>query len=255
VAEAAAGYVELATEMPDVFRCVWRRTGSDPRGASATVLPDACTDIVVDRSGTAVLVGPTMLPHRHALETSVTLRGLRLQPWAVPLLFRLTAGDVRDAVLPLDALVGSRWAREVAEDVWHGRIPRPWRTVDTTPWQMNLVKGLLLAPSRSVEVTGRDWGVSERQARRITRDLTGLSPRELAHVGRLQRLLPLMDRADHPLAELATEVGYTDQAHMSRDLRRLAGTTPRELRHERANLDTWPGGRLITGTLDLVTNG
>lgn len=248
----AEGYDELAAELPDVFRCVWRRTGSDVRGASATVLPDGCADIIVDQSGEAVLVGPTLLPHRHALDPSVTLRGLRLQPWAVPLLFRLTATEVRDRVLPLDALVGSRLAREVADEVWHGRVPRCWRSVDTTPWQMDLVKGLLRAPSGSIEVTGRDWGVSERHARRTIRDLTGLSPRELGHVGRLQRLLPLLDEARFPLARLATEVGYTDQAHMSRDLKRLAGATPLRLLHERAEVDAWPGGQVLTGTRDLV---
>ncbi|WP_109507727.1 helix-turn-helix domain-containing protein [Nocardioides speluncae] len=246
------GYVELPAELPDVFRCAWRRTGSDLGGASATVLPDGCADIIVDQSGGAVLVGPTLLPHRHALGSKVTLRGLRLQPWAVPLLFRLTATEVRDRVLPLDALVGSRWAREIAAEVWRGRVPRRWRSIDTTPWQMDLVKGLLRAPSGAVEVTGREWGVSERHARRAVRDLTGMSPRELGHVGRLQRLLPLLDEARFPLARLAAEAGYTDQAHMSRDLKRLAGVTPLSLRRERSGAAAWPGGRLLTGTEDLV---
>lgn len=247
-----SGYDELAAELPDVFRCLWRRTGAQARGASATVLPDGCSDIVVDHSGEAVLVGPTLLPHRHALDPSVTLRGLRLQPWAVPLLFRLTATEVRDRVLPLDALVGSRLARQVADEVWRGRVPQCWRSIDTTPWQMDLVKGLLRAPSGSIEVTGRDWGVSERHARRTIRDLTGLSPRELGHVGRLQRLLPLLDEARFPLARVATEAGYTDQAHMSRDLKRLADATPLRLVQERAEVAAWPGGRLLTGTRDLV---
>ncbi|OHV56592.1 DUF6597 domain-containing transcriptional factor [Pseudofrankia sp. BMG5.36] len=198
-----AGYAEFAAQMHDVFRCTWRRLGSVRRGASATVLPDACADVVVDQSGSAVLVGPTMIPHRHELDASTSLRGLRLQPWAIPLLFRTTASDLRDQVISLEDLLGSRMARAVAEAVWHGRVPACWRAVDTSPWQIDLVKGLLTAPSSLVEHTGRRIGVSERQARRTTRQLTGLSPRELAQVGRLHRVLPLLDREDHPLATAA----------------------------------------------------
>lgn len=246
------GYAERPIGMPDVFRCTWQRNGSVPLGARAIVLPDACADIVVDPSGSAVLVGPTMVPHRHSLAERVTLRGLRLQPWAVPLLFRTTASELRDRVLPLDALLGTGPARDVAAEVWHGRLPAYWRGIDTSPWQMELVKSLLRASSGEVELTGRDRGISQRHARRTTRELTGLSPRELAHVGRLHRLLPLIDRAD-PLAVIAAEAGYTDQAHMSRDLRRLTGATPRRLREERADPGSRSGAMVLTEVSNLLT--
>lgn len=246
------GYVEVATAMPQVFRCAWRRLGSTPRGARATVLPDACADIVVDQTGAAVLVGPTMIPQRHALDESVTLRGLRLQPWAAPLLFRTTAAGLRDQVLPLDGVLGSALARDVAESVWDGRLPSSWRTIDVSPWQVDLVKRLLHAPSGTIERTVRDRGVSQRQARRATRDLTGLSPRELAHVGRLHRLLSLIDHA-HPLAVAAAEAGYTDQAHMSRDIRQLTGVTPRRLRDERIDPASCGGAGALAEVSDLLT--
>lgn len=245
------GYAEFASELPDVFRCSWQRSG--PGGASATVLPDACADVVVDQSGAAVLVGPTMTPHRQELDPALTLRGLRLQPWAIPLLFRSTARQVRDEVLPLDALLGDRAARAVAEAVWHQRLPQAWTRVDTSPWQMGLVRGLLRASSGAIERTGRDRGMSERQARRMMRELTGLSPRELAHVGRLHRLLDLIDRSDHSLATVATDSGYSDQAHMTRDLKQLTGVTPRSLRHERRDLDGWTSDRQVTTVADLIT--
>ena len=250
---AELGYVEHPTDLPEVFRCSWLRRGEVPRGARATVLPDACADVVVDHRGAAVLVGPTMTPHRLALDSSVELRGLRLQPWSIPLLFRTTATDLRDRVLALDDLLGSRVARRVSDDVWQGRVPAYWRTVDTTPWQMDLVRGLLRAASGGVEHTGRHLGVSEREARRTTRRLSGLSPRELAHVGRLDRLLPLIDRADHPLAAVAADVGFTDQAHLTRVLRRLTGATPRALRDERTDGASWVGERTLAEIGDLRT--
>jgi AraC-like DNA-binding protein len=246
------GYVELATVLPDVFRCAWQRHGSVADGARATVLPDACSDVVVDQSGAAVVVGPTMIHYRHELEASVVLRGLRLQPWSIPLLFRTTAQELRDRVLSLDDLLGSRLARRVSEDVWRGRVPDHWRTVDTTPWQRDLVTSLLRAPAGVVEHTGRGLGVSEREARRATRRLTGLSPRELSSVGRLHRLLPLLD-LDHPLSAVAVDAGFTDQAHMSRALRLLAGTTPGGLRAERAGADAWLADQVLAEVRDLLT--
>ncbi|AEH10797.1 MULTISPECIES: helix-turn-helix domain-containing protein [Protofrankia] len=247
------GYAELATEMPEVLRCSWHRRGSVPQGANATVLPDACADVVVDQFGAAVLVGPTMAPHRLELEPSVVLRGLRLQPWAIPLLFRTTANELRDQVLSLGDLLGSRLARQVTHDVWRGRVPSCWRTVDTTPWQMNLVKSLLHASGGVIEHTGRSLGVSEREARRTARRLTGLSPRDLAQVGRLHRLLPLIDHSDHPLAVVAVDAGFTDQAHMTRVLKLLTGTTPRSLRDERAGVDAWSADRILAEVADLLT--
>jgi AraC-like DNA-binding protein len=250
-----AGYAEFASEMRDVFRCSWRRLGSVPRGARSTVLPDACADVVVDQSGAAVLVGPTMVPHRFALDPTTALRGLRLQPWAIPLLFRTTGTDLRDQVLSLEDLMGSRVAREAAESVWEARVPSCWRSTDTSPWQIDLVKRLLDAPSSLVEHTGREVGVSERQARRTTRQVTGLSPRELAHVGRLHRLVSMLDRGDHSLAVTAVEAGYTDQAHMTRVLKRLTGATPRRLRDERADLEHPGGDQALREVADLLTVG
>lgn len=247
------GYVEQPCGPPDAFRCAWVRRGSVPRGANATVLPDACADIVVDETGTAVLVGPTMIPHRLALHPSVTFRGLRLQPWAIPLLFRTTATALRDQVLPLDALLDSRVAQEVAAEVWAGRMPACWSNLDTSPWQIDLVKRLLHAPSGAVELTGRTVGVSERQARRTTRELTGFSPRELAHVGRLHRLLPLIERGDHSLASIAAQAGYSDQAHMTHDLKVITGVTPRALRDERLDPGRWSRDRSIGSAADLLT--
>ncbi|MBO9523492.1 MAG: helix-turn-helix transcriptional regulator [Nocardioidaceae bacterium] len=247
-------YVEQPCDLPDAFRCVWVRRGSLAPGAGATVLPDACTDIVVDATGTAVVVGPTMTPHRLALLPAVTFRGLRLQPWSIPLLFRTTAADLRDRVLPLQDLVAPRVAEEVAAAVWAGQVPRCWSSIDTSPWQMSLVKGLLHAPSGGVERTGWSTGVSERQARRTTRELTGLSPRELAHVGRLTRVVSLIDRPGRSLASIAVQSGYSDQAHLTRDLKQLTGVTPRALRVERADPALWTQDRTVASARDLVTH-
>ncbi|MFF4739506.1 helix-turn-helix domain-containing protein [Streptomyces sp. NPDC001262] len=55
----------------------------------------------------------------------------------------------------------------------------------------------------------------------------GLSPKSIARIARLQRVMLLM-RSTHPpsWAEVAATCGYTDQSHLNRDFRLLTGCTP-----------------------------
>jgi AraC-like DNA-binding protein len=46
---------------------------------------------------------------------------------------------------------------------------------------------------------------------------------------RLRRFLALGEEAGGGLATLAAEAGYADQAHLTRECRRLTGRTPAEL--------------------------
>lgn len=55
----------------------------------------------------------------------------------------------------------------------------------------------------------------------------GLAPKTLDRVLRFERMLRLLERGGAPLAGLALDGGYFDQAHMIRDFRDFAGCTPR----------------------------
>ena len=54
----------------------------------------------------------------------------------------------------------------------------------------------------------------------------GLSPRQLARIGRFERAQALA-QAGMPLAETAHRAGFADPAHLTRDWREFAGVTPR----------------------------
>jgi AraC-like DNA-binding protein len=77
-------------------------------------------------------------------------------------------------------------------------------------------------------------GLSARQLRRRCLPLFGYGPRRLARVLRLGRALEAA-RAGTPLAQVAAGCGYADQAHLSREVRALAGTTPAGLLRELAS--------------------
>lgn len=78
--------------------------------------------------------------------------------------------------------------------------------------------------------------LSERQLLRRFRAAVGYGPRTLARVLRFQRFVaiawtPAAEADDRrgDLALLAAELGFADQSHLTRECRRLAGTTPAQL--------------------------
>ncbi|HEV2865322.1 MAG TPA: AraC family transcriptional regulator [Allosphingosinicella sp.] len=75
-------------------------------------------------------------------------------------------------------------------------------------------------------------GISRwRFARRLRRE-TGLSPRDLRRQLRVAYARRLIEKGE-TLAEAALRAGFSDQAHMTRQLRSLLGVTPAALRRSR----------------------
>ena len=75
------------------------------------------------------------------------------------------------------------------------------------------------------EKTGR----SRKQLLMGFRTHVGLGPKTVARIMRFNRVVAALRRAPQPsLARLAADCGYFDQAHLNRDFREFAGTTPVE---------------------------
>lgn len=75
-----------------------------------------------------------------------------------------------------------------------------------------------------------DVGFSRRHLGALVRAECGVTPKELQRVARFQRSRDLLVRAartgTRDLAGVAASSGYADQAHLTREWRRLAGCTP-----------------------------
>jgi AraC-like DNA-binding protein len=68
--------------------------------------------------------------------------------------------------------------------------------------------------------------ISERTLQRLTRDRLGLSPKWLIQRRRLHDAVENIKSGQGSLADLANRLGYTDQAHFTRDFKRVIGMTP-----------------------------
>jgi AraC-like DNA-binding protein len=71
-------------------------------------------------------------------------------------------------------------------------------------------------------------GISERQLHRRFSAAIGYGPKMFQSVLRFQRLLKTARemRGEQSMAHLAASAGYADQAHMTRDVQRLANLRP-----------------------------
>jgi AraC-like DNA-binding protein len=67
--------------------------------------------------------------------------------------------------------------------------------------------------------------------RRLAEEHT--SWRHVVDRARLEICLRMLRNTDHPLAAIAHEVGYSDQAHLTRAIRRWTGESPSDYRRRR----------------------
>jgi AraC-like DNA-binding protein len=85
-------------------------------------------------------------------------------------------------------------------------------------------------PAR-VEQLSQKLGISSRQLQRRFTSAIGYGPKMFQSVLRFQRLLRLFGSDAQPLslAHAAIDAGYSDQAHMTREVKRFAGRSPSAL--------------------------
>ena len=90
---------------------------------------------------------------------------------------------------------------------------------------LNQAGRVILASGGRVRVEDLAYrvGWSRRKLERQFARHVGLSPKALCRVARLQELVTRL--GTQPLAHLALDLGFADQAHLSRDFRSLAGQT------------------------------
>ncbi|BCJ69914.1 helix-turn-helix transcriptional regulator [Polymorphospora rubra] len=220
-------YGEQASAVPGTVR--WRGTGSGP-DHDVRVLPDGCMDLIWSDRGGLLVAGPDTVAHLATRRDGETTIGLRFPPGTGPAVFGLPAHELRDRRVPLSDLWPAADVRRLAGLA--ARSPYPGRVLEAAALDRlragpgaDPVAGEVAARLRageSVAATAAAVGLGERLLHRRSRTLFGYGPKTLARILRMQRALALVD-AGRPAAEVAATSGYADQAHLSREVRALAG--------------------------------
>jgi AraC-like DNA-binding protein len=163
--------------------------------------------------------------------------GARFHPGAAPELLRLPASELRDAHAPLAALRPALAARldarlAAARDPLAALEQELLRALDglsAPDRQVRAAAALLGDGSLGVADVAARVYLSERQLQRRFVERVGYGPKVFQRVARFQRAARRLRRGGAGLAGAAASAGYADQAHLTRESRRLSGLTPREL--------------------------
>jgi AraC-like DNA-binding protein len=178
-----------------------------------------------------------------SIQRSIRQEGIELflTPAGASALLGIAAADSVDRVVSLDAL--GQGPRELVDRMrsqprWEHRFAlleewlvqayrrhQPHRLVE---W---MVQELRQRRAPRLDALARASGYTSRHLSRVFSNHVGVSPKRFARIARFQDLVAHVRHHPAPPAwsRLAWELGYSDQAHLIRDVRHFAGATPTAL--------------------------
>ena len=214
-----------------------------PSGAvrQSAIVPDGCSDLIWS-SGSLRIAGPDRTAKIEQLPPGATVIGLRFQPGALAAWLRVPTSELVGERVRLEQFWGAE-ARRIADWVSEGRSPaevaarletamarRAAGMKGEADWAgaiFRLVEDHTPFDGQLIDRLVGETGVSERTLRRRCHEAFGFGPKTLDRILRFQRFIRLArDVGQAGLAGIAFEAGYSDQAHLTRETRELAGFTP-----------------------------
>ena len=218
--------------------CLWTAVLPDTPSV-ADVTPDGCTDLIWQSGYGAYIAGPDTGPAPAPLPPGTIVIGARFRPGAGGAAFGIPLAALRDQRVDLadclPALAGSL-AGDLPADTALQVVTRvSAQLASAGPPDHAVMHGArLLAGRSSVAELSDELGLSERQLLRRFDTAVGYGPKTLHRVLRFQRVVRHLTAGgpSPDLADLAVLAGYADQAHMTREISRLAGRPPGALVRE-----------------------
>jgi AraC-like DNA-binding protein len=218
------------------------------RGPTAIdVVPDGCIDIYWTGGGLQI-AGPNTEVVTITMPSAAKLAGVRFHPGVAGRWLGVPATELVNRHQPLDEVWDRRAVDELSDRLAHAGsaaaaamvleqalIARLPEVAPADPIVEATVAAMIRAGSTTKSVVGEliaDFSWSERTLRRHSHEAFGYGPKTLERILRFQRFLRLLPAAQVPLAVLASEAGYADQAHLAREVRRLSGQSPSGLMAE-----------------------
>lgn len=246
-------------EVPESLRrklaCVWRLRDPDPSPDGDVVFPDGRCELIVhlgtpmacwqlDRGWVpqdpVMFAAQQRAPIRLAALGPLDCFGIRLQPAASALIPGVKLPALRERIIPLGdldpgfALALSRTVRASSATESESRL---WQLLESRlaspPLDESVEKSVAALDDACGQVRISDLagmlGLPMRRLQARFQASVGLTPKEYSRVLRLQSAIRLIDADRAPLANIAVDVGFCDQAHATRELQSLTGLTPARL--------------------------
>lgn len=231
-----------APALTDVVSSVWIQQVGDRRMEQQHV-PHGGAEVRCVLGEAPRLLGPLTTATYQEIPADGTVVGVRLRPGVLGGLVGMSADELVDQDIP-------------GSDIWRdqgrltdllGEAATPWAALarlqsfvarnvgEPDPLVNEAVRNLMPRHGSGTAALPALLSISARQLRRRCRAAVGVGPKELhrvlrfqGFVARVQSSVAQQGAAEADLARWAVEAGYHDQAHLSRECRRLIGVTPGE---------------------------
>ncbi len=243
---------EPPPHLADSVQAIWCARGTREEFATPEpIVPDGCVEIIFNladpfRNGEvqplALLAGQMTGPVVAVPTGAVDLIGVRFRPGRAGAALRTPIWELQDQLIDASSVMhradrliddlrdlrnGARLdhlCNELAHRV-RARQPRSLEIVEQAIEMIQARGGNI-----GIDRLARTIGITRRHLERRFRDEVGLSAKQLARIARVQSVLRLIHA--QPLlsgAEIAAHCGYSDQPHMIRECKAIAGQTPARL--------------------------
>jgi len=238
-----AGYAEVVpppAPRPFVQRFWVHRIEGPPPPEGRRLLPDGRLNLVWVAGRGVQIAGPQTTYGRHPDAPSILAIGATFHAGAAPSVLRDSAAAFVDEHVPLDT-VDAKLAARLDDRLGHvrdgreaavalsGELGRALRAAREPDDAVATAVRMLDDERTTIADVATSVFLSERQLERRFADHIGYGPKVLQRVLRFQRFLKHLEVPRLELAGAAALAGYADQSHLSRETRRLAGLTPRQL--------------------------
>lgn len=212
---------ERASDSPFVARITHVRYERDTQDLTT---PDGCWDLVVRTVGgrvellqTGIITRPVAIPYRAGDEyLAISFKPGVFMP-RLPGEAMVDRGVLRPTPTPRAFLIDEEKLEIPTFENAEGMVER-------------LVRQELLMRDEIVAgvVEGRRWAISPRSVQRHFLRALGVTAKRLEQIQRACQAVALLERGRRPI-DVALELGYADQAHLTRALRAIMGRTPGQI--------------------------
>ncbi len=246
---------EVPATLQRHVQCIWRLT-ADPSQYAQAIYPDGRCELIVhlatpmrrlllsgewEQQTPCLFAGQQTEAIRLQAQSPVDCVGIRLQPAAAVSVIKRSAHIFQDLVVDL-----AQFQQELALDLTHAT-----RHFSTTADMTKLSDVLLLhlkasaldqriesavslidqsLGSCAIAPLASQAGMSQRSFQYQFLQVVGLQAKTYARIIRLQATLKRLDQIEPSMVEVCDALGFSDQAHANRELKRITGLTPLRLR-------------------------
>lgn len=163
-----------------------------------------------------------------------------LHPTAIPGLFGIPASEIKDKIVALEELIGSK--RQLIEEQANGEnlaetinhlehfLLKQRTSLKPSESFVNKLSEYISSTAGNISVSQltQAFSISERQLERKFKEYVGISPKCFADTLRLQGFLKHLRKyhVNKNLGQLGYEFGYYDQAHLNTRFKQKTGLTP-----------------------------